>query len=132
MAAWKMFLQAYVRADGFDPAFAAARDLMAVVTPEARITECRINPYYKFADQYGVMLLLEAEDMPTAWARLQTALADPWHVGGDEFDRHAIWDIRMGAACVAPAARWLNLELYGGGAAEDAADEDMTDQDRPE
>lgn len=118
-----MFLQAYVRADDYDQAFGVARDLIAVVGREARITQCRVNPYYKFEDQYGVMLVLEAGDMPTAWARLQTALAEPWHVGGDEIDRHAIWDVRMGSPCVVPATRWLNLELYGGGG---AADDDET------
>ncbi|MGA0544330.1 hypothetical protein ACO2Q1_03550 [Brevundimonas sp. VNH65] len=119
MARWEMFLQAYVRADGYDRAFDVARDLIAVVAREARVTQCRVNPYYKFEDQYGVMLLLEADDMPAAWTRLQTNLAEPWHVGGDETDRHAIWDVRMGSPCVVSDARWLNLELFGGARPDD-------------
>lgn len=115
-----MFLQAYVRADDYGQAFAAARDLIVVVAREAQVTQCRVNPYYKFEDQYGVMLILEADDMPAAWERLQADLAAPWHVGGDETDRHAIWDARTGSPSIIPQARWLNLELYGGGEDDEA------------
>lgn len=120
---WKMFLQAYVLATDYDQAFAAARDLMSAVSPQARVAQCRINPYYKFEDQYGIMLILEADDMPAVWTRLQAALADDWSLGGDETDRHAIWDARWGSPCVASTARWLNLELYGGGRDDDSAPE---------
>ena len=73
----------------------------------------------RVADRLQAMLLLETDDMPAAWSRLQTILAEPWHAGGDETNRYATWDARMGSPCVVPATRWLNLELYGGAASDD-------------
>lgn len=119
MAQWKMFLQAYVAAESYEQAFPVAENLIRTVRPIAGITDCRISPYYKFEDQYGVCLLLEADDMPEAWRALQPILAADWHVGGDETNRHAIWDHRLNGPCPIRAARWFNLELYATGELDD-------------
>lgn len=110
-----MFLQAYVRADDYAAAIRAAERLIELTTPLARTADCHVSPYYKFEDQYGVWLSLEAPDKPLAWLALQTTLATGWHVGGDETDRHAVWDVRSDGPGPIPEARWLNLELYATG-----------------
>ena len=112
MPQWKMFLQAYVVAETYEQAFPVAEKLIGAIRPLATIADCHVSPYYKFDDQYGVWLLLEADDAPEAWLALQATLASGWHVGGDETDRHALWDVRNDGPCPIADARWLNLELY--------------------
>lgn len=129
MTVWKMFLQAYVRADDYAGAFRAAERLIELTTPLARTADCHVSPYYKFEDQYGVCLLLEADDMPEAWRALQPILAADWHVGGDEANRHAIWDHRLNGPCPIPAARWFNLELYATGQLDDLQEDEFENLD---
>ena len=112
MTDWTMFLQAYVKADDYAAAFAVAEQLIVLTAPLATTVDCHVSPYYNFEDQYGVWLSLEAQDMVAAWQALQATLAIGWHIGGDETDRHAIWDVRMDGTSPVAAARWLNLELF--------------------
>lgn len=123
MTEWKMFLQAYVRADDYAAAFRVAERLIDLTAPLARTADCHVSPYDKFEDQYGVWLSLEAPDKPAAWLALQAALATGWHVGGDETDRHAVWDVRNDGPCPIAEARWLNLELYATDEPEDGDDD---------
>ncbi len=112
MTSWTLFLQAYVEAPDYERAFGVAAAVIRITEPHATVTECRVSPYDKFETRYGVWLSLEAEDKPAAWQVLQETLAKDWHVGGDETDRHAVWDSRLGGPSPLAEARWLNLELY--------------------
>ncbi len=109
---WQLFLQTYVAADGYGEAFAIAGDLIGRIAPIATVAECRVRPYPKFEDQYGVWLDLRADDPPAAFDALFADLADGWMAEGDPAERFAVWDRRRHGPAALPALRWLHLNLH--------------------
>ena len=109
---WRLFLQAYVGAGAYGEAFAVARDLIGRIAPTAMVAECRVRPYPKFEDQYGVWLDLRADDPSAAFEALQSDLAPGWSVEAVDGERFAIWDRRQHGPAPLPSLRWLHLNLY--------------------
>jgi len=112
MRKWRMFMQAYVVAGSYGAAFRVAESLMAKTADHAATRECRVRPYPRLPGQFGVCLMLEAEDMPAAWSALKDGLAQGWITGDDETMRYAIWDRRKGGWCVLDSVQWMNLEIF--------------------
>ena len=118
---WRLFLQAYVAAAGYREAFEAASALIGRIGATATVRECRVRPYAKFEDQYGVWLDLDAPAAEAAFDTLFAELARGWRIEGDGPERFAIWDHRRSGPAVLPTLRWLHLGLHPEPPAEDGA-----------
>ncbi|SFS81491.1 hypothetical protein SAMN05192570_2756 [Brevundimonas viscosa] len=108
----RLFLQAYVAADGYPQTLQSAESLIRRIGSVAAVRECRVRPYNKFEDQYGVWLDLDAARPAAAFEALLADLAQGWRAEGEGGERFAVWDGRLHGAAFLPALRWLHLNLH--------------------
>lgn len=111
----KLGLRVYATATDWPTAFQLAERLIAVIGGPATVRECRVYPYWKFDDQYGLWLELASPDQNAAYDAVKTALAVPaWDSRDDPEDREGIWDrATHGGEAILPEATWMHLNLWG-------------------
>lgn len=110
----KLGLRVYATAVDYLAAFALAGRLIAQVSTIAPVRECRVYPYPKFDDHFGLWLEFDAPDQGAAFDSLAAMLAPDWHGKGGPEPRSLIWDQgTLGGAAIAPEATWMHLELWG-------------------
>lgn len=109
----RLGLRVYATASGYPIAFGLAERLIERLSPLVTVRECRVYPYPKFEDCFGLWLELSGPDQVAAFDRASGILAPQWVVDSESDDRSAIWDQAAdGGVAALPEAIWMHLELW--------------------
>lgn len=109
----RLALRVYVEASDFATAFALASDLTARLMVIAPVRECRVYPYWKFADHFGLWLDIAPQD-DKAFDAILALIAPSWEDSGPGPDRWAVWNrATHGGDPLMPAITWASVEPCG-------------------
>lgn len=110
----KLGLRVYATAADYPTAFGLAERLIADLPAAITARECRVYPYWKFDDQFGIWLDLSGPDQAAGFEELTRLLAPEWQTQGVPGDRSVIWNQPThGGVAILPEATWMHLELWG-------------------
>ncbi len=110
----KLGLRVYVTAADYPAAFRLAERLIAALAPIATVRECRVYPYWKFEDQFGLWLELASPDQAATFETVKALAAPGWEAAGGPDDRDEIWNLGAhGGEAILAEATWMHLNLWG-------------------
>ncbi|MBU3971063.1 MAG: hypothetical protein KKE42_01670 [Alphaproteobacteria bacterium] len=110
----KLGLRIYATAATWSAAFGLAERLIEALAPLVSVRECRVYPYPKFEDQYGIWLELASADQSAAFEAVKALAAPSWQMIGGPDAREAIWNRSIeGGAAILAEATWIHLDLWG-------------------
>lgn len=110
----KLGLRVYVTAADYPTAFRRAETLIAAIAPIATVRECRVYPYWKIEDQFGLWLELTSADQAAAFDAVKALTASAWERAGGPEDRDEVWNRSAhGGEAILAEATWMHLELWG-------------------
>lgn len=108
----KLGLRVYATATGYPAAFDLAGRLVDRVSAIVAVQDCRVYPYRKFENCFGLWLELSSSDQDAAFDSLWRTVAPGWVEQGGPGERSAIWDREThGGVSVLPEAIWMHLNL---------------------
>jgi len=109
----KLGLRVYATAADYPAAFMLTERLIAALLLVAEVRECRVYPYWKFEDQFGLWLELASPDQSAAFEAVKALAAPAWEAAGGPEDRDEIWDrTTHGGAAILAEATWMHLNLW--------------------
>lgn len=110
----KLGLRVYATAADYPTAFRLTETLIAALAPIATVRECRVYPYWKFEDQFGLWLELSSPDQAAAFDAVKALAASTWERAGGPDDRDEVWNRSThGGNAILAEATWMHLELWG-------------------
>jgi len=108
-----LILSVHVEVGGLAAALGEAGKLVAALASETGVVTCKVDRYWKFPDQYRIVLDLGGEDRIARFGILYDLLAPAWSVRDEiENEIYAIWDARTDGEFILPSARWAHLNTF--------------------